>query len=169
MRLPYSHSQANEKSPMYDGHKATNVESLLRGGNDSPFLSIHIAFVAALSLLLSGWTCSAFFVSCQGVVTQPQIVSLSPGSIARNVESALLTVNGSGFTSQSQIMWDGNVLQTMFVDSHQLQATITQQTFDSFGGSAGSGVQISVSSQGGVDNFGCPIGGNSAALVLAIT
>jgi hypothetical protein len=133
------------------------------------FLSIHIAFIAALTLLLSGWTCSAFFVSCQGVVAQPQIISLSPDSKARDAETILLTVNGSGFTSQSQIMWDGNALQTMFVDSHQLQATITQQIFDFFGGSAGSSVQISVSSHGAVDNFGCPIGGNSGVLVLAIT
>ena len=49
-----------------------------------------------------------------------------------------------------------------------LQTTITQQTFDSFGGSAGSPVQISVRSQESVDNLGCPNTGNSAALLLVI-
>ncbi len=132
------------------------------------FTLTHVALIAALTLLLSGWTCSALFVSCQGVGSQPQIAALSPDTIPSDAESVPLTVDGSGFTPQSQIMWNGNTLQTTFMDSHHLQTAITRQTFDSFGGSAGSSVQISVRSQGSVDNFGCPIGGNSAALVLVI-
>lgn len=133
-----------------------------------PFTLMHVALVAALTLLLSGWTCSALFVSCQGVGSPPQIAALSPDTIPSDAESVLLTVDGSGFTAQSQIVWNGNALQTTFMDSHHLQTAITRQTFDSLGGSAGSSVQISVRSQGSVDNFGCPIGGNSAALVLVI-
>ena len=133
-----------------------------------PFTLMHVALLAALTLLLSGWTCSALFVSCQGVGSPPQIAALSPDTIPSDAESVLLTVDGSGFTPQSQIMWNGNTLQTTFMDSHHLQTGITRQTFDSLGGSAGSSVQISVRSQGSVDNFGCPIGGNSAALVLVI-
>jgi hypothetical protein len=133
-----------------------------------PFTLMHVALLAALTLLLSGWTCSALFVSCQGVGSPPQIAALSPDAIPSDAESVLLTVDGSGFTPQSQIMWNGNTLQTRFMDSHHLQTAITRQTFDSFGGSVGSSVQVSVRSQGSVDNFGCPIGGNSAALVLVI-
>ena len=133
-----------------------------------PFTLMHVALVAALTLLLSGWTCSALFVSCQGVGSPPQIAALSPDTIPSDAESVLLTVDGSGFTAQSQIVWNGNALQTTFMDSHHLQTAITRQTFDSLGGSAGSSVQISVRSQGSVDNFGCPIAGNSAALVLVI-
>ena len=129
---------------------------------------MHVALLAALTLLLSGWTCSALFVSCQGVGSPPQIAALSPDTIPSDAESVLLTVNGSGFTPQSQIVWNGNALKTTVLDSHHLQTAITRQTFDSLGGSAGSSVQISVSSQGSVDNFGCPIGGNSAGLVLVI-
>jgi hypothetical protein len=130
-------------------------------------LSIRIALIAALTFLLSGWTCSALFVSCQGMVAQPQLTSLSPDTIPSDVQSVLLTVGGSGFTPQSQIMWNGSTLQTKFVDSSHVQTAITQQTFDSFGGSAGSSVQISVRSKGpGAD--GCPIDGNSAVLVLDI-
>jgi hypothetical protein len=132
------------------------------------FTLIHVALIAALTLLLSGWTCSALFVSCQGVGSQPQIAALSPDTIPSDAESVLLTVDGSGFTPQSQIMWNGNALQTTFMDSHHLRTAITRQTFDSFGGPAGSSVQISVGFQGSADNFGCPIGGNSAALVLLI-
>jgi hypothetical protein len=133
-----------------------------------PFPAVRVALLTFLTLLLSGWTtCTAIvdFNSCQGSVPQPQITSLSPGSIPGDAQSVLLTVNGSGFVPQSQIMWNGNALPTTFTDSGQLETTITQQTFDSFGGSKGNNVQISVRSQG---SFGCP-NGNSAMLVLVIS
>jgi hypothetical protein len=142
--------------------------SLVNPFKHSP--SVLIALIAVLTLLLSGWTCSAMFEfqSCQGVGPQPQIASLSPSSILRDAESVVLGVDGSGFTPQSQIMWNGSSLETTFIDSRHLQTTVTQQTFDSFGGSAGSSVQISVRPQKSVANLGCPIPGNSAALVLVI-
>jgi hypothetical protein len=121
---------------------------------------LSIAFIASLAVLLSGWTCSAIFVSCQGV-SQAQITSISPGKIPGDANSVPLTVAGSGFTPQSRIMWNGSTLETTFLDSRHLQATITQETFDSFGG--GSSVRISVS-----QGSGCPINGNSAALDLVI-
>jgi hypothetical protein len=130
-----------------------------------PFPWICIALIAALTLLLSGWTCSAMFISCQGVMAQPQITSLSPDTVSSDAES-VLTVDGSGFTPQSQIMWNGNALPTTFTDSQHVETTITPQTFESFGGSAGSSVQISVRSQG--SGTGCPPGGNSATLLLVI-
>jgi hypothetical protein len=132
-----------------------------------PFPLIGVALIAALTLLLSGWTCSALFLSCQGIA-QSKVTSLSPDAIPSNAESVLLTVEGSGFTLQSQIIWNGNALQTTFMDSHHLQTTVTQQTFDSFGGSVGNNVQISVRSQASFDDLGCPIDGNSATLVLVI-
>jgi hypothetical protein len=136
-----------------------------------PLLVVRIAFSAVLTLLLSSWsTCNALIVfnSCQGSVPEPQISSLSPGTISGGAESVLLIVTGSAFVSQSQIVWNGNALQTTFVDSRHLQTTITQQTFGSFGGSAGSTVQISVKSLGSVAVFGCANGGSSATLVLLI-
>jgi hypothetical protein len=132
-------------------------------------LLVRITLIAALTLLLSGWTtCNGMFVSCQSSVPQPQITSLSPGTIPNDAESILLTVRGSGFVPQSQVMWNGSALQTTFMDSRHLQTTITQQTLESFGGSAGSTVQISVKSLESVADFGCPIGGNSATLGLVI-
>ena len=130
-----------------------------------PFPWICIALIAALTLLLSGWTCSALFISCQGVMAQPQITSLSPDTVSSDAES-VLTVDGSDFTPQSQITWNGNALPTTFTDSRHVETTITPQTFESFGGSAGSSVQISVRSQG--SGTGWPSGGNSATLVLVI-
>jgi hypothetical protein len=136
-----------------------------------PHPSVRIAFISVLTLLLSGWTtCYAIFGfnSCQGSVPQPQITSFSPGTIPSDEESLLLTVNGSGFVPQSQIIWNGSALQTTFMNPRHLQTTITQETLDSFGGSAGSNVQISVRSLGSVADLGCPIGGNSTTLVLVI-
>jgi hypothetical protein len=137
-------------------------------------LLVRVAFITALTFLLSGWTtCYAIFGfnSCQGSVPQPpqpQISSLSPDTIPRDAESVLLRVNGTGFVAQSQIMWNGSALQTAFMDSNHLQTTITQQTFASFGGTAGSMVQISVRSLGSVGVLGCPSAGDSATLVLVI-
>ena len=132
---------------------------------------VRIAFIAVLTLLLSGWsTCNAIgdFSSCLGTVPQPLINSLSPDPMPGDTESVVLIVNGSGFVPQSQILWNGSALQTTFMDSDHLRATITRQTFDSFGGSVGSSVQIAVRSQASVPVFGCPNGGNSATLVLVI-
>jgi hypothetical protein len=136
-----------------------------------PFLLVRIALLAVLTLLLSGWTtCTAMvdFNSCQSSVAQPQITSLSPGAIPGDSASVRLTVNGSNFVPQSQIMWNGNALQTTFTDSSHIQTTITQQTFNSFGGSAGSSVRISVRSLGSASVLGCSNGGNSATLELVI-
>jgi hypothetical protein len=132
-----------------------------------PSPSVQIALIVVLTLLLSGWTCSAMFgfKSCQGVEPQAQINSLSPSNIPSDANSVPLMAEGSGFTPQSQIMWNGSTLETTFLDSHHLQTTITQETFADFGGSAGSRVQISVGSKGS----GCPISGNSVTLVLVIS
>jgi hypothetical protein len=119
-----------------------------------------IALVAVLTLLLSGWSCFVGFESCQGV-GQAQIISLSPASVPIDLNSVPLTVEGNGFTHQSQIIWNGSTLDTTFLDSHHLQTTITHDTIDNFGG--GSSAKISVRSQAG-----CPIGGDSATLDLAI-
>ena len=132
--------------------------------------SVRIVFVAVLVLMLSGWTtCAVFFSfnSCPGAVPQPQITSLSPDTISRDAASVLLTVSGSNFVPQSQVLWNGTALATTFVDAHHLQVTITQTTFESFGVSAGSNVLISATSPS-APVVGCPNSGASVALVLVI-
>lgn len=128
---------------------------------------VRISFLVVLTLLVSAWgTCNAMvnFQSCQGIGSTAQVTSLSPGTIPGDAES-VLTVNGSDFTSQSQVLWNGSAIPTTFMDSHHLRTTITQQTFASFGGSPGSSVQISVRTLGA--GMGCP-GGNSGTLELVI-
>jgi hypothetical protein len=136
-----------------------------------PFPVVRIALLALLTLLLSGWTtCGAIisFGTCPTTVPQPVIISLSPDTVPDDGESIPLDVDGSDFVPQSEIMWNGNPLQTRFMDSRHLQATITRQTFASLGGSAGSSVQISVMSQEPTVVLGCPAGLSSATLILLI-
>jgi hypothetical protein len=132
----------------------------------------RVVFIALLLLLLSGWTtCSGMFVfsSCPSQVPVPQIISVAPGSMPGNLDSVVLSVTGADFVSQSQILWNGNALETTFTDSRHLTTTITQQILESFGGSPGNGVSISVRSQGANQDFGCANGGTSATLILMIT
>jgi hypothetical protein len=120
--------------------------------------------------MLSGWTCTAIigFNSCLGVPATPQITALAPSAVSATADSVLLTVRGSGFVPQSQILWNGSAPPTTFVDSQHLQVTITQQTFTQFGATVGSHVLISVNSPVTATVVGCPIAGSSATLILVI-
>jgi hypothetical protein len=55
-----------------------------------------------------------------------------------------------------------------FIDSRHLQTTITQETFESYGGSAGKNVSNTVTSPGTTSVVGCPNGGNSSTPILDI-
>lgn len=132
----------------------------------------RIIFIPVLTLVLSGWTtCSGMFVwdSCPSQVPVPQIFSIAPGSMPGNLDSIVLTVTGTDFVSQSQILWNGNALETTFTDSQHLTTTVTRQILENFGGSPGNSVTISVRSQGFNHDFGCANGGTSGTLILMIT
>lgn len=130
----------------------------------------RLVLLLLLTWLSSAWTCSVFFGfnSCPEALLQPQIIALLPDTISADADSVALTVDGSDFVSQSEILWNGNVLATAFVDSSHLQATITQQTFASFGGSAGKTVLISVISPASSFVVGCSEAVSSGTLVLVI-
>jgi hypothetical protein len=133
---------------------------------------LRIVLIVFLTLALSGWTtCSGMFVwdSCPDQVPMPQILSIEPGSMPGNLDSIVLTVTGADFVSQSQILWNGNALETTFNDSQHLTSMITQQILESFGGSPAGSVLISVRSQAHNNDFGCSNGGTSATLILIIT
>lgn len=54
----------------------------------------------------------------------PAITSILPTSIVAGSGDTVLTVNGSGFTPQSQINWNGAALTTLFSSSSQLSAAV---------------------------------------------
>lgn len=142
----------------------------MRSYLEIPCKAYRLAFVLVLIPVCSAWTCSAFvrFDSCQTSAPQPQIVALSPNPIPADADSVQLIVDGTGFVRQSEILWNGNPLQTTFTDSRHLQTTITQQTFDSLGGRAGGNVLISVMSPGSTSIAGCPHGRTSTERTLEI-
>lgn len=130
----------------------------------------RIALVLALASIFSAWTCSAVvnLRPCPDAVPYPQIGALSPNPISADTVSVMLTVDGSGFVPQSEILWDQNPLPTTFIDSRHLQTTVTQETFDTYGGSAGTNVSITVTSPGSAYEVGCSNGGNSSTLLLEV-
>ena len=132
----------------------------------NPGLWLRVTLLGILTFALSGWTCTA--VSCFGVTTTPQIASLSPNAISASAQSVPLIVVGDSFVPQSQILWNGHALATTFMDPQHLQASITQQTFQQFGGSQGTNVLIAVNSPQPPQVAGCGAFGNSATLALVI-
>jgi hypothetical protein len=130
----------------------------------------RIALVLALVSLCSAWTCSAIvnLRPCPDSVPYPQIGALSPNPISADTVSVVMTVEGSGFIPQSEILWNQNPLPTTFIDSRHLQTTITQETFDTYGGEAGKNVLITVTSPGSSYVAGCTNGGNSSTFILEI-
>jgi len=86
----------------------------------------------------------------------PQIASLNPSSTIAGSQGFTLTVTGTNFTSDSLVLWNGNVRSTTFVSSAALQASIAASDI----GSPGSEM-VTVSTPG-------PGGGSSAALAFTI-
>jgi hypothetical protein len=140
----------------------------MRSSLTKAFPALRVTSVVVLTLLLSGWDgCTAFVAvtSCPGSPPMAQVTSLTPSAVPGDLNSVPLIVTGSGFTAESQILWNGSTLETAFIDSRHLQATITHETLEFFGGSSGNNPQISVRSQG--KGSGCSHS-DSAALVLGI-
>jgi hypothetical protein len=76
------------------------------GNNTAPFPTFNAAF------------------SLSGETFTPQITSLSQTAAAEGSPNLALTVNGSNFTAQSTVLFNGVPLTTTFVSAGQLTATI---------------------------------------------
>jgi hypothetical protein len=127
----------------------------------------RIALILLLAGLSTAWTCSAVvnLNGCPDATSHPQIGALSPNPISANVSEEVLSVDGMGFGPQSQILWNKYPLPITFIDSRHLQTTITQETYGTYGGSAGTTVLISVSSPGTGSAVGCTNGNSSTAIL----
>lgn len=64
-------------------------------------------------------------VAFQIVSLDPTIQSASPSTLVAGTTSTAVVVNGNNFMSGATITWNGAVLPTTFINSQQLQATIT--------------------------------------------
>ena len=86
----------------------------------------------------------------------PVATQLSPALVAAGSKTFTLTVDGSGFTTASTVLWNGTSLPTTLVSSGQLTATVDSSLVTGLGWS-----EISVSSA-------APGGGQSPALPFHI-
>ena len=97
----------------------------------------------------------------------PAISSISPTSATAGGANVTLTVNGSNFTSESSVVWNGQGLTTTFVNSSQLTAQLISK-WTAFPGSANIVVLISGVGESGAALFTVNAA-NSAPLISAIS
>ena len=77
----------------------------------------------------------AALLSCKDATTptlRPAITSLTPASAIAGASSVTITINGSGFSSASQVRWNGADLPTTFVSGTQLTAVVGAAWLASF-------------------------------------
>jgi hypothetical protein len=86
----------------------------------------------------------------------PSVTQLSPALIAAGSSTLTLTVDGTGFTAGSTVLWNGQALPTTFVSGGQMTATVDASLIQQLGWS-----QVSVTTP-------TPGGGQSVALPLHI-
>lgn len=68
------------------------------------------------------------FILTSGSVVVPEVTSISPSSATIGDPSFTLHVNGTGFTSGSQIVWNGGVEPTMYVSATELTTEVNMAT-----------------------------------------
>jgi hypothetical protein len=93
------------------------------------FKSGQISVATALALLLAscgggGGSSSASGGGSSQSSNAPQIVSLTPSSVAPGSNDFTLTVNGSNFRSDSVVLWNDAQRPSTFVSSSQVTASI---------------------------------------------
>jgi hypothetical protein len=86
----------------------------------------------------------------------PSVTQLSPALIAVGSDTVTLTVDGTGFTSGSSVLWNGQALPTTFVSGGQMTAIVDSSLVQQLGWA-----QISVTTP-------TPGGGQSTAMPLHV-
>ncbi|RXH57937.1 hypothetical protein GRAN_1247 [Granulicella sibirica] len=87
---------------------------------------------------------------------QPSVTQLAPNFVAAGGATFTVTVNGSGFSSASSVLWNGSALPTTFVSATQLTATVDTSLIKTMGWG-----QVTVSSA-------APGGGLSGSLTVSV-
>lgn len=95
----------------------------LGSGTYNDTVTVNVCFDQACSQPVSN---SPQTIQVQYTVTKSTFVmtSLSPASAYVGAQGFTLTVNGSTFTQQSAVLWNGNPLSTAYISSSQLTAQV---------------------------------------------
>jgi len=101
-------------------------------------------------------TTASTIVTGNAFNASPSVTQLSPALVSAGSSTLTLTVDGTGFTSGSSVLWNGQTLPTTFVSGGQMTATVDSSLIQQLGWA-----QVSVTTP-------APGGGQSSALPLHI-
>ena len=76
---------------------------------------------------------STTVVSGSEYYATPSLTAISPSFVSTNSGDFTLTVNGSEFTPQSKVRWNGTALTTSYVNGNQLTATVPNSRISAMG------------------------------------
>lgn len=85
---------------------------------------LRVAVLLSLALLLGGYGCGANYNSMGGGSGAPAITSLSPATANVNDPAFTMTVNGSGFGTDSVVYWSGSPLQSSYATGSKVTAQV---------------------------------------------
>jgi hypothetical protein len=84
----------------------------------------------------------------------PNVTQISPSLIQAGSSTTTLTVDGTGFTSGSSILWNGQTLTTTFVSAGQMTATVDSTLIQNLGWAQ---VSVTTPTPGGGQSAGLPL------------
>ena len=130
---------------------STQLQTIIAGGD---LIEAGILSIGVLNPSPGGGSSGTLPLTVNDAV--PVLTELSPKSASAGGSSAMLTVTGSGFVPQTQVLFNGSARPTTFVTSTSVTAVLTQSDLG-----AAQVAQIVVKNPP-------PGGGNSQALTFAV-
>lgn len=149
-----------------DGVLYCSLGAIANGGSASVIISITPT--VAGSLTMTGSVSSVSFdpvssnnqANASTAVTgnvfnaAPNVTQISPSLIQAGSSTTTLTVDGTGFTSGSSILWNGQTLPTTFVSAGQMTAMVDSSLIQNLGWAQ---VSITTPAPGGGQSAGLPL------------
>ncbi|MBV9788003.1 MAG: IPT/TIG domain-containing protein [Chloroflexi bacterium] len=101
----------------------TTVISLAEATAVVPAAQVAVLGTATITILSNSATSNGMTLSIVG--GDPVINTLRPNVVMAGGEGFALTINGSGFTADAVVQWNGSALPTTYVNDQQLTARVT--------------------------------------------
>jgi trimeric autotransporter adhesin len=99
-------------------------------------------------------TTASTIVTGNAFNAQPSVTQLSPTLVVAGSSTLTLTVDGTGFTSGSAVLWNGQALPTTFVSGGQMTATVDSSLIQQLGWAQ---VSVTTPAPGGGQSSGLPL------------
>ena len=98
-------------------------------------------------------TTASTIVTGNAYNAQPSVTQLSPTLVVASSSTLTLTVDGTGFTSGSSVLWNGHALPTTFVSGGQMTAIVDSSLLQQLGWAQ---VSVTTPAPGGGQSSGLP-------------